>query len=129
MFRSFSPFRASAQAGEPKNIILTRAREVAPPEGVAGRPEKDVRKVAADAFARAAYTLREPGANWGNLLGGTGGKFYDGGEESEERFLTSLGMTNLWRWSGEIAALNDERTAWESRIFVRDEFAAQKAER
>jgi hypothetical protein len=92
MFGSFSPFRAPAQAGEPKNIILTRAREVAPPEGVAGRHERDVRKVAADAFSRAAYTLREAGANWGNLLGGTGGKFYDGGEESEERFLASLGM-------------------------------------
>jgi hypothetical protein len=75
MFRSFSPFRATAQAGEPKNIILTRATEVAPPEGLAGRQERDVRKVAADAFSRAAYTLREPVANWGNLLGGTGGNF------------------------------------------------------
>ena len=81
-----------------------------------------MREVAADAFSRAAYTLREPRANWGNLLGGTGGKFYDGGEESEESFLASLGMTNLWGWNGEL-------TAWESRIFVRHEFAAQKAER
>jgi hypothetical protein len=111
MFRSFSPFRASAQAGEPKNIILTRAREVAPPEGVAGRQEKDVRKVVADAFSRAAYTLREPGANWGNLLGGTGDKFNDGGEEGEERFLASPGMTNLWSWNGEFAALSDDLTA------------------
>ena len=38
-------------------------------------------------------------------------------------------MTNLWRRNGEFAALNDELTAWESRIFVRHEFAAQKAER
>src|SRR6266404_5863536 len=32
-----------AVASEAKNIILTRAREVAPPEGIAGRQERDAR--------------------------------------------------------------------------------------
>jgi hypothetical protein len=84
-----------AQAGESKNIILTRAAELAPPEGVAGRLERDAQGAAADAFFQVTQPLRGPGANWGNLLGGAERKFQVSGEESEEIFLASLETTDL----------------------------------
>jgi hypothetical protein len=59
-----------AVPGEPKNIILTRATELAPPEGIAGRQERDERGSTVDTFLQVRDSWRGQGTNWGNLLGG-----------------------------------------------------------
>jgi len=59
-----------AVPGEPKNIILTRATELAPPEGIAGRQERDARESAVGALLQVRDSWRGHGTNWGNLLGG-----------------------------------------------------------
>jgi hypothetical protein len=90
-----------AQAGESKNIILTRAAELAPPEGVAGRQERDAEGAAPDAFFRVTQPLRGLGANWGNLLGGAERKF-------------PVGAKNAKRYSS--LRSNDELAAWDDEF-------------
>src|SRR6266851_6938634 len=59
-----------AVASEPKNIILTRAREVAPPEGIAGARTELREGARCMLSCRVRDSWRGQGANWGNLLGG-----------------------------------------------------------
>jgi hypothetical protein len=59
-----------AVPGEPENIILTRATELAPPEGIAGRQERDAQGSMVDTFLQVRDSWRGQGTNWGNLLGG-----------------------------------------------------------
>src|SRR5713101_5348458 len=83
-----------AAASEPKNIILTRAREVVPPEGVAGRQERDARGGAPDAFGGSQRSGTAGKARIGVIfLGQPSSDNCAGGKESEQRFHASFGMT------------------------------------
>jgi hypothetical protein len=81
--------------------MLTRATELSPPEGFAGRQERDARGSAVDAFLQVRDSWRGQGTNWGNLLGGAAWRsskmadFVAATKKATERFLATLAMTNF----------------------------------
>jgi len=110
-----------AVAGEPKNIILTRATELAPPEGVAGRQERD-----AQGRGRTLFGVRSAAGASGEerigviFLGRWSSGSRADSEESEERFLAlpgcgrqarnddGVGMANWRPRDGQLRGRNDE---------------------